>query len=352
MRTSIKVRLSVAVIAAASSGYAVLPGATPLNFIGDAYAANANSDGNGSSATNSGNGGQSASAGPASGGSPSSNASSGGGPASAPEQAGSPPSGQGQGGGLERLLATGIAKPSSDGVSGPSNVATGAPLQLLPPQANGGVGTANSHVPVGPPDPKPGAPASVWAHAMAEASGLPPGEYHRLLGAGHSYFNSSDMAKANAADDSRPKRVERYLQANAVAQTALAAVGGVVPTDAAYAGAQAYLEAANVIANSTVASPADAQAIVAAYEADPQLPGPSGLVPTDAEYAEAQAYLAAQGVIDGSTIASAADAQAIIDAYEAEAAAVGAFEEADNQPYDPERRAAYDSLAAYMGIAF
>jgi hypothetical protein len=272
--------VAIAVLAIAFSAGAFLPDTMPSIFAGQALAASENASGNGNSGENTGNGGRSADAG-------SGDTSSSGGPTS----------GQGNGGGLLRLLATGSAQPSSTGGTAPAAVATGAPVQLLSLHANGGIGS----------------PVTAYVKEIVATTGQPPGEIHRLLGAGHSYFNSNEQAKANAAYDSRIKRVERYLQANAAAQAALAANGGVPPTLGEYADAVAYLGALDVIADltSTVEEIAAAQAIVDSFP---------GLTP--------------------------ASAQVIVAAFEAEATAIAAFEEADNQPYNEERRAVYDALAA------
>ena len=275
MRNSVKGSVAVAVLAIAFSADALLPDTMPPVFAGQAFAANANSDGNGRSGENDDRG-RSADAGSRSG-----DASSSGGPAS----------GQGNGDGLLRLLANGSAAP--DGV------ATGAPLQLLPSQANDGTG------------------APVTAYVMETVGpGQEAGEIHSLLGAGHSYFNSNEQAKLHAADESRIKRVERYLQANADLQAALTANDGVIPSDEEYGDALAYLGALAVIE-------------------DPD------------SYTEEE-VAAAQAIVDSFDFADAAAAQAIIDAYEAAETTVAAFEEADNQPYDEARRAVYDALAAYL----
>ena len=264
MRNSINGSIAVAVLAIAFSADAFLPDTMPV-FAGQAFAANANSNGNANGKSNNGDGGRSADARSRSG-----DASSSGGPAS----------GRGQGGGLRRLL-TGSARPLSTATAG---VATGAPLQLLPPQASGGAGS----------------PVTAYVKKTVEP-GQAPGEIHRLLGAGHSYFNSSEQAKLHASPNSRIKRVERYLDANAAAQTALAENGGVVPLE------PDYLIAVAVIADPTAPPEAKlaAQVIVDAYEAF-----------------TAEAFTA-----------------------EAIAARVALFEEADNRPYDAERRAVYDALA-------
>jgi hypothetical protein len=155
--------------------------------------------------------------------------------------------------------------------------------------------------------------------AKVANTGQAPGEIHRLLGAGHSYFNSSEQAKLNAAYDSRINRVERYLEANAAALAALAANGGVLPSEQEYRDALAYLEAVAVVA-------------------DPD--------------STAEEIAAAQAIIDGFPLLDAATAQLVVDAFEAEAAAVAAFVEADNQPYDQERRDVYDDVALYLGLIF
>jgi hypothetical protein len=104
----------------------------------------------------------------------------------------------------------------------------------------------------------------------------------------------------NAADESRIKRVERYLAANAAALAAETENGGL------------------------------------------PLPG---------DYDLAVALLAAEEATPGTyTAEEIAAAQMMVDAYDAEATAIAAFEEADNQPYDPDRRAVYDALAEYMAL--
>ena len=102
-----------------------------------------------------------------------------------------------------------------DSTGGVAPAATGAPLDLLALQANDGTGS----------------PVTAYVMETVEGTDMTPGEIHSLLGAGHSYFNSNEQAKSHAADESRIKRVERYLQANADAQAALEANGGVLPTD-------------------------------------------------------------------------------------------------------------------------
>ena len=298
-----KSSVAVAVLVIAFSGGAFLQAAMPPIFTGQAFAASANSKGSGKSDSNNGDGGRSADA-----GSGSANESSSGGPASSQGQgaSGGPASGQGQGGGLLRLLATGSTGPS----------ATGAPSQLHPSQPQGGTGAAVVTATIGPPDPKPVAPVTAYVMETAAATGQKPGEIHRLLGAGHSYFNSDEQAKLNAAYDSRIKRVERYLQADAAAQAALTANGGVLPTEQEYLDAVAYLDALAVLADPTSTQ----------EEID-----------------------AANLIIAGSTL-DAATAQLVVDAHEAEATAIAAFEEADNQPYEEARRAVYDDLAVYLGL--
>lgn len=298
MRNSMKGGVAVAVLAIAFSADAFLPDTVPPIVAGQAFAASVNSNGNGSSGDN-GNGGRSADARSDSG-----NASSSGGPASS----------QGKGRGLLRLLAIGGGKPSSADSTAPTGVATGAPLQLLPSQPDG---AATETAFSGPPDPKPVSPVTAYVMETVEDTGQAPGEIHRLLGAGHSYFNSNEQAKLNAAPNSRIKRVERYLVANAAAQTA----GGVASTVANYAEAQAYLDA------------------VAVLEAEAAVPG---------AYTTDQ-IVEAQVIIAGSVFGTAAEAQAVVVTYET---LVALFEEADNQPYDADRRAVYDGLAAYLGPAF
>jgi hypothetical protein len=78
---------------------------------------------------------------------------------------------------LLRLL-TGSARPSSADSAAPAGVATGAPLNLLPSQ----VGT------------RPVALVTAYVMDMVEGTDIAPGEIHRLLGAGHSYFNSDEQA--------------------------------------------------------------------------------------------------------------------------------------------------------------
>ena len=285
MWNSVKSSVAVADLAIAFSADAFLPDTMPPIFVGQAFGANANSEGKGRSGENDDRG-RSADAGSRSG-----DASSSGGPASS----------QGKGGGLLRLL-TGSARPLSPDSAAPVGVATGAPLQLLPPQANDGTGS----------------PVTAYVKETTEITGQKPGEIHRLLGAGHSYFNSDDHAKQNAAYESRIKRVKRYLQANAALQATLTANGGVTPTVGEYDAAQAYL---------------NADAVLAA-----ELAAPGSYTPEE--------IIAAQAIIDNSLLADATATQAVIDAYEAEAVAIAAFEEADNQPYDPVRRAVYDALAA------
>ena len=299
MRNSIKGSVAVAVLTIAFSADAFLPDTIPLIFAGQAFAANANS--NGKSNNGNGNGGRSADA-----RSGSSNASSSGGPASS----------QGNGGGLLRLLATGSARPSSTDSTAPAGTAVGAPLQLLPSQATG---AAPATALVGPPDPKPVAPVTAYVMETAAATGQKPGEIHRLLGAGHSYFNSNEQAKLNASANSRIKRVERYLQANAAAQAALTANGGISPSGPEYADVLAYLDAVAVLA-------------------DP--------ISTVEQITAANATIASFPLLDPAT------AQLVVDAYEAEATAIAAFDEADNQPYDEARRTVYDDLAVYLGLSF
>lgn len=298
---SMRSSVAVAVLAIAFSGGAFLQDAMPPIFTSQAFAANANSKGNGKSDSNNGNGGRSADA-----GSGSANESSSGGPASS----------QGNGGGLLRLLATGSARPSSTDSTAPAGVAAGAPLQLLPSRANG---AAPAIALVGPPDPKPVAPVTAYVMETAEATGQKPGEIHRLLGAGHSYFNSNEQAKLHAAYDSRIKRVERYLLADWAAQEALATNGGVLPSEQDYLDAQAYLDAVAVLAN-----PAST----------------------------AEQIAAANATIAGFPLLDPATAQLVVDGYEAEATAIAAFEEADNQPYDDARRDVYDDIALYLGLTF
>ena len=301
--------VAVSIFAIAISGGAFPPDAMSPIFTSQAFAANANSNGNGRSGDdNNGDGGRSADAGSGSGGESSTSGSSTSGPAS----------GQGQGGGLLRRLATGSGKPSSTGSTSPAGVATGASLQSLPSQANGGIGAANATAYVGPPDPKPVAPVTAYVMAKVAITGQAPGEIHRLLGAGHSYFNSDEHAKLHAAFDSRLKRVERYLQANAAAQAALTANDGVLPSEQDHLDALAYLDAVAVVADpdSTAEEVAAANALIAS----------SSLTP--------------------------ATAQLVVDAFEAEATAVAAFVEADNQPYDQERRDVYDDVALFLGLIF
>ena len=100
-----------------------------------------------------------------------------------------------------------------------------------------------------------------------------------------------------ASDNSRIQRVERYLQSNADAQAALTANGG---------------------------------------------------IPSEDEYLNALAVLIDPASFTEEEVAAA---RLAFDAFEAAKAVVAAFEEADNRPYDELRRAVFDDIAAYLGLA-
>jgi hypothetical protein len=123
-------------LAIAFSAGVYLPGTAPPIFTGQAFAANANSDGNGRSGDDNGrSGGNNGNSGNNGKGGQSSNA-----PSHASKDLGLLH--------LLHLLVTGGAKPSSAGTT-PAGVATGEPLQLLPPQADGAAtGTAVVGLPV------------------------------------------------------------------------------------------------------------------------------------------------------------------------------------------------------------
>jgi hypothetical protein len=57
---------------------------------------------------------------------------------------------------------------------------------------------------------------------------------------------------------------------------------------------------------------------------------------------------AAQAIVDSFSGLTPAMAEMIVAAFEAEATAIAAFEEADNRPYDEDRRAVYDDIALYL----
>lgn len=171
--------------------------------------------------------------------------------------------------------------------------------------------------------------------------GQNPGDLHSMIGSGHSFFNANENAINNAAYSSRLKRFERYLQADADATRALVNTGGIVPTDDELDEAQRYLLAQEHL---------DAHAVIASAETS---------VVEEADLIEAQTIIAnsvfadeaeAQAAIDGYSLAY--DPNAIIQSYQAAADGYAAFEEADNQPYDEDRRTIIDDLAAYLGISF
>ena len=170
--------IAAVVLAIVLSTNVGLPDPLPPVFSGQAWAASPNSNGNGKSGQK-GNGGKSAEAGSGSG-----KASSGGGPASA----------KGIGGGLLRLLSAGSARLPLVGRSSRTGVATGPPMQLLPPQASS---KPASPGPVGPPDPRPAAPAQLL---LSQAAGV-----------------TADTTPAVPAD---PNSLEFYLQAVSDAQPA------------------------------------------------------------------------------------------------------------------------------------
>lgn len=278
MRNSVKGSIAVAALAIAFSADSFLPDTMPPIFAGQALAASAN----GHIKSNNGNGGTSADAGSHS--------------KNAPPRA-SPASGQGNGGGPLHLLAIGGTKPPSAGSAATAGIATGAPLELLESQA---VGATAATAPVGPPDPKPDAPATAYVMETAAATGQRPGDIQRQLVAGRSDVNSNEQAKLSAPAIFRTKPVERYFQADADLQAALTAAGGAIPSDAEYADAQAYLGAV-------------------AVQADPGS-------------FEAEEIAAAGAVINGFPFLDAASAQVVADAYEAVAPAAPAIQDADNRP--------------------
>ena len=223
-RNLTKGSVAVAVLALVFSADAYLPDTVPPIFVGQASAANANSNGNGKSSNNNGNGGRSAGAPSDSG-----NASSPGGPAS----------GRGQGGGLLRLLTTGSARPSSAATS-PGGVATGAPMQLLPPHVTGAVTDAAI---VWPPDPKPIAPVQL----------LPP----HVTGA------VTDAAPVGPPDR---QPAGPYLQAGADSQAALTANDDVGPTYEDNLAAAATMIEADSSFNATVDAFKALSVIIEAFE--------------------------------------------------------------------------------------
>jgi len=223
-RNLTKGSVAAAVLALAFSADAYLPDSVPPIFVGQASAANPNSNGNGNSGNNNGNGGRSADA-PSGRG----NASARGGPASS----------RGIGRGLLRLLTTGSARPSSTGTT-PAGIATGAPLQLLPPHLTGAV---TDTVIVGPPDPKPDAPAQLL---LSQATG----------------------AATDAAPVGPPDRqpAGQYLPASADSQAAVTANDDVGPTYEDNLAAAATMIEADSSFNATIDAFKALSVIIEAFE--------------------------------------------------------------------------------------
>jgi hypothetical protein len=168
-------------------------------------------------------------------------------------------------------------------------------------------------------------PVTVWAMLMADGD-TTPGYWRSLIGAGNS-LNASE--NADPADSSRIKRIARYFEANATAEAAAAALKVIVDFYGLDLPVYTYQEAVDAALDLGLDD--TAQATVDAYEADPTPPGAGSEEYQD--YVDARNYLYALAVI--------AD-------HEAEAAALAAFTEADNRPYDETRRDAYDDLAAFL----